>query len=64
MLGGATNIGARIDGPGVVNRFSPFCNVTIGEAGGGLSERVEKILKISGAWDEFETAKTQATSGS
>ena len=28
------------------------------------SERVEKILKISGAWDEFETAKTQAKSGS
>jgi len=43
VLGGATNIGARIDGPGVVNRFSPFCNVTIGEPKGGLSERVEKI---------------------
>jgi 2-dehydropantoate 2-reductase len=43
MLGGSTNIGARINEPGVVERFSPFCNVTIGEPGGGLSERVEKI---------------------
>ena len=43
VLGGATNIGARIDEPGVVDRFSPFCNVTIGEPAGGTSERVEVI---------------------
>jgi 2-dehydropantoate 2-reductase len=43
MLGGSTNIGARINEPGVVERFSPFCNITIGEPKGGLSERVEKI---------------------
>jgi 2-dehydropantoate 2-reductase len=43
VLGGATNIGARIDEPGVVNRFSPFCNVTVGEPSGGTSERVEAI---------------------
>jgi 2-dehydropantoate 2-reductase len=44
VLGGSTNIGARINEPGVVERFSPFCNVTIGEPKGGLSERVEKIV--------------------
>ena len=44
VLGGATNIGARINEPGVVERFSPFCNVTLGEPGGGSSERVEKIV--------------------
>jgi 2-dehydropantoate 2-reductase len=43
MLGGATNIGARINEPGVVDRFSPFCNITIGEPSGGMSERVERI---------------------
>jgi len=43
VLGGSTNIGARINEPGVVERFSPFCNVTIGEPAGGLSERVEQI---------------------
>ena len=36
VLGGATNIGARINEPGVVERFSPFCNVTIGEPDGGI----------------------------
>jgi 2-dehydropantoate 2-reductase len=43
MLGGMTNIGARIAEPGVVERFSPFAAVTIGEPGGGMSERVERI---------------------
>jgi 2-dehydropantoate 2-reductase len=43
MLGGATNIGARINEPGVVERFSPFCNITLGEPSGGTSERVENI---------------------
>lgn len=44
VLGGATNIGARIDGPGVVNRFSPFCNITVGEPKGGRSERVDAVV--------------------
>jgi 2-dehydropantoate 2-reductase len=44
VLGGATNIGARINEPGVVERFSPFCNITVGEPAGGVSERVEKIV--------------------
>jgi 2-dehydropantoate 2-reductase len=55
MLGGATNIGARINGPGIVERFSPFCNVTIGEPAGGTSERAEAIaaaFKAAGH-DEF-----------
>jgi 2-dehydropantoate 2-reductase len=54
VLGGATNIGARINEPGVVERFSPFCNITIGEPTGGVTERVEKIaaaLRESGVED-------------
>ena len=54
VLGGATNIGARINEPGVVERFSPFCNVTIGEPGGGSSARVEAIaaaLRAAGVDD-------------
>jgi 2-dehydropantoate 2-reductase len=43
VLGGSTQIGARILEPGVIERFSPFCEVTLGEPGGGLSERVERI---------------------
>lgn len=43
LLAGTTNIGSRIAEPGVIERFSPFCNVTIGEPGGGLSERVASI---------------------
>ncbi|MGE3269620.1 MAG: ketopantoate reductase family protein [Chloroflexota bacterium] len=43
MFGGATNIGAHIKEPGVVERFSPFCGVSIGEPGGGVTERVERI---------------------
>ncbi|MDP8924718.1 MAG: 2-dehydropantoate 2-reductase [Chloroflexota bacterium] len=43
MLGGMTNIGARIAEPGVVERFSPFAAVVIGEPRGGMSERVETI---------------------
>ncbi|MCC6174241.1 MAG: ketopantoate reductase family protein [Chloroflexi bacterium] len=43
MLAGTTNIGARIVEPGVVERFSPFRVVKIGEPGGGLSERAEVI---------------------
>ena len=43
MLGGMTNIGVRIAEPGVVERFSPFAAVTIGEPKGGMSERAETI---------------------
>lgn len=43
VLGGTTQIGARIVEPGVIERFSPFCQVTLGEPGGGVSERVERI---------------------
>ena len=43
LLTGLTNIGARIVEPGVVERFSPFCGVVIGEPKGGLSERAEKV---------------------
>ena len=43
MLGGMTNIGARIAEPGVVERFSPFAAVVIGEPNGGMSERAERI---------------------
>lgn len=44
MLAGTTNIGSHISEPGVVERFSPFCNVTVGEPKGGISERVERIV--------------------
>jgi 2-dehydropantoate 2-reductase len=43
VLGGSTQIGARILEPGVIERFSPFCEITLGEPGGGRSERVERI---------------------
>ena len=43
MLGGMTNIGARIAEPGVVERFSPFAAVVVGEPKGGTSERAETI---------------------
>ena len=43
ILGGSTQIGARIVEAGVVERFSPFCEITLGEPGGGLSDRVERI---------------------
>jgi 2-dehydropantoate 2-reductase len=43
VLGGATQIGARIADPGMVERFSPFCQIVLGEPGGGVSERAERI---------------------
>jgi 2-dehydropantoate 2-reductase len=43
VLGGMTQVGARIVEPGVVERFSPFCQIVLGEPGGGASERTEKI---------------------
>ena len=62
MLGGSTNIGARINEPGVIERFSPFCNVTIGEPKGGISERVEKIIAaFKEAGQEDATASPDIT---
>jgi 2-dehydropantoate 2-reductase len=62
MLGGATNIGARINEPGVVERFSPFCNITLGEPSGGTSERVEKIAAaFRAAGQEDTTASPDIT---
>jgi 2-dehydropantoate 2-reductase len=43
VLGGTTQIGARVVEAGVVERFSPFCEVVLGEPSGGLSERAERI---------------------
>ena len=43
VLGGATQVGARIAEAGVVERFSPFCQVVLGEPSGGVSERAERI---------------------
>ena len=43
VLGGMTQIGARIVERGVVERFSPFCQIVLGEPGGGVSERAERI---------------------
>ncbi len=47
VLGGVTEISAVRSGPGVVERRSPFQNVTIGELGGelsgGLAGRAERI---------------------
>ncbi|MFN8522864.1 MAG: 2-dehydropantoate 2-reductase [Chloroflexota bacterium] len=43
VLGGMTQIGVHIKEPGVVERFSPFCQVVLGEPKGGLSARAEKI---------------------
>ncbi|MCC7367072.1 MAG: 2-dehydropantoate 2-reductase [Chloroflexi bacterium] len=62
VLGGSTNIGARINEPGVVERFSPFCNVTVGEPKGGASERVEAIVAaLRGAGVDEVTASLDIT---
>lgn len=43
VLGGLTEISATRIAPGVVERRSPFQRVVVGELGGGLSERSERI---------------------
>jgi 2-dehydropantoate 2-reductase len=43
LLGGVTTISAAKVGPGVIERRSPFRRVVVGELGGGLSERAERI---------------------
>lgn len=45
LLGGVTTISAAKVGPGVVERRSPFRRVIVGELGGGLSERAERIAE-------------------
>jgi 2-dehydropantoate 2-reductase len=47
VLGGLAEISAARIGPGVVERRSPFQRVVLGErAGGGLSERAERIAAV------------------
>jgi 2-dehydropantoate 2-reductase len=43
VLGGLAEISAVRVGPGIVERRSPFQRVVVGERGGGLSERAERI---------------------
>lgn len=46
MLDGLTYISAVRAEPGVVQRFSPFQRIVIGEPGGGTSERVRRIVDV------------------
>jgi 2-dehydropantoate 2-reductase len=46
VLGGLTEISAARVAPGVVERRSPFQRVVVGELGGGISPRTERIAKI------------------
>jgi 2-dehydropantoate 2-reductase len=48
VLGGVTEISAVRSAPGVVERRSPFQNVTIGERAGGTSGRAERIAAAFG----------------
>lgn len=43
VLGGLTEISAARVAPGVIQRFSSFQRVVVGERGGGTSERTERI---------------------
>ncbi len=43
VLGGLTQISVAKVAPGVIERRSPFQKLLVGEPGGGLSERTEKI---------------------
>lgn len=43
VLGGLTQISAARIAPGVIQRFSPFQRVVVGERAGGFSERAERI---------------------
>jgi 2-dehydropantoate 2-reductase len=46
ILGGLANLSVARIGPGVVERRSPFRRITVGELGGGLSERAERIGSV------------------
>lgn len=48
VLGGVTEISAVRSAPGVVERRSPFQNVTVGEREGGVSARAERIAAAFG----------------
>jgi 2-dehydropantoate 2-reductase len=46
QLGGLSRISAARLGPGVVERRSPFQQIVVGELGGGISERAERIAGV------------------
>jgi 2-dehydropantoate 2-reductase len=46
LLGGLSRISAARVGPGVVERRSPFQQIVVGELGGGISERAERIAAL------------------
>ena len=56
VVGGLSKVFSLVEAPGVVRHFNPGAYVEIGELGGGLSERVEKLRAA------FESAGSQANS--
>ncbi len=54
VIGGLSKVFSLIEAPGVIRHFNPGAYVEIGELGGGLSERVEKLCAA------FERARSQA----
>ncbi|CAG1015021.1 2-dehydropantoate 2-reductase [Anaerolineales bacterium] len=46
ILGGVTYISSAIEAPGVVKQMSQFRRIVVGELGGGVSPRVEKIVEM------------------
>lgn len=56
VIGGLSKVFSLVEAPGVIRHFNPGAYVEIGELGGGLSERVEK-LRVA-----FEGAGSQANS--
>ncbi len=46
LLGGLSRISAARVAPGVVERRSPFQQIVVGELGGGISERAERIAAV------------------
>jgi 2-dehydropantoate 2-reductase len=62
LLGGLSRISAARVGPGVVERRSPFQQVVVGELGGGISERAERIAAmLRGAGVEGARASADIT---
>jgi 2-dehydropantoate 2-reductase len=54
VIGGLSKVFSLIEAPGVIRHFNPGAYVEIGELGGGLSERVEKLRAA------FDAAGAQA----
>lgn len=54
VIGGLSKVFSLIESPGVIRHFNPGAYVEIGELGGGLSERVERLRSA------FEKAGAQA----